>query len=260
MKKIRIAIIDDNKRIVELLIDIIKEEKDMEIVGTAFSGVEALSVIKENKPEIVLLDLIMPKLDGLGVIEKIQNQEYFPEFIILTALGQEHILEHTLYLGAKYYIKKPFNNEEVITKIRKINGQVPLPLINKNNEIKEKRTYICFDLELRVTDIIHKMGIPAHIKGYYYLRDAIMMSIGDKTLLNSVTKLLYPEVSKIYHTTPIKVESAIRHAIIIAWNNKNKNSLNELLGYNLNNKKKPTNLEFITLLVNKFRSEDKLRA
>ncbi len=212
------AIADDNEKMVQLLGDIVKSDRELNVVGTAKDGVEACELIREKEPDVVLLDIVMPKLDGLGVLTKINNDRSLkkhPAFIIISAIGQEKITEDAFNLGVDYYIMKPFDN-----------------------------------------DIIHEIGVPAHIKGYQYLREAIMMSVNDIEMLNSITKILYPTIAKQFQTTPSRVERAIRHAIEVAWSRGKMDTIDDLFGYTINNGKgKPTNSEFIALIADKIRLE-----
>ncbi len=266
MSKINVAIVDDNERMVNLLEDILKADADIEVVGKAENGIDALDMIKEKKPDVVLLDLIMPKLDGLGVMEKIRKDadiKKSPSFIIITAIGQEGVTESAFELGANYYIMKPFDNSVVLSRIKAMKVDYHSRLIDnhKVSTYENKSVYMERNLESDVTNIIHEIGVPAHIKGYQYLRDAIMMSVNDAEMLNSITKLLYPSIAKRHKTTPSRVERAIRHAIEVAWSRGKMEMIDELFGYTVSNGKgKPTNSEFVALIADKIRLEYKLRA
>lgn len=266
MGKISVVIVDDNERMVSLLTDIVKEDNDIEVVGTADNGMDALTVINEKKPDVVLLDLIMPKLDGLGVMERIKkNSEYkkTPAFIVITAIGQEGVTENAFALGADYYILKPFDNQMVLSRIKRVKGDMFNKITThvKGNVFENAANYMERNLESDVTNIIHEIGVPAHIKGYQYLRDAIMMSVNDTEMLNSITKLLYPSIAKRHKTTPSRVERAIRHAIEVAWSRGKMDTIDELFGYTVSNGKgKPTNSEFVALIADKIRLEYKMRA
>ncbi|NLL01398.1 MAG: sporulation transcription factor Spo0A [Clostridiales bacterium] len=265
MGKISVAIVDDNERMVNILEDILKEDADIEVVGKSENGMDALDMIKETKPDVVLLDLIMPKLDGLGVMEKIKRDSEFkknPSFIVITAIGQEGVTESAFELGANYYIMKPFDSNVVLSRIKQIKGDYHNKLTNNHrvSAYENKSTYMERNLETDVTNIIHEIGVPAHIKGYQYLRDAIMMSVNDVEMLNSITKLLYPSIAKRHKTTPSRVERAIRHAIEVAWSRGKMDTIDELFGYTVSNGKgKPTNSEFVALIADKIRLEYKFR-
>lgn len=266
MSKLNVAIADDNERMLQLLDDILNTDSEIQVVGKAKNGEEAISLIKEKEPDVMLIDIIMPKLDGLTVMEKVNQDtslKKHPAFIVITAVGQEGITEDAFNLGANYYIMKPFDNNTLLNRVKYVkNNSGRHPVANKkmkqNDEIK--RADMEVSLEADVTNIIHEIGVPAHIKGYQYLRDAIMMSINDMEMLNSITKILYPTIAKKYQTTSSRVERAIRHAIEVAWNRGKMDTIDELFGYTVNNGKgKPTNSEFIALIADKIRLEYKMR-
>ena len=262
MGEIAVAIADDNERILDLLGEMIENNKEMKLVGKANNGEDMYHLIKEKEPDVVLLDLIMPKLDGLSVMEKINADDQItkrPEFIIVTAVGQERITEDAFRKGASYYVMKPFHNDMILSRIKdagkgeRRNSSEAIP----GSTVQKKPEY---NLETRVTDMIHEIGIPAHIKGYHYLRDAIIMAVEDMDVLNAVTKVLYPTVAKKHKTTSSRVERAIRHAIEVAWSRGKLDTLDELFGYTVSNGKgKPTNSEFIALIADTIRLEYKKR-
>ena len=225
MNHLSVAIADDNQKILDLLEKVIGTDQELDLVGKAKNGEEMCRIIKEKNPDVVLLDLIMPKMDGLTVMDQINQDKSVskrPYFIVITAVGQEKITEDAFNKGANYYIMKPFN------------------------------------LENRVTNMLHEIGIPAHIKGYHYLRDAIMMAVEDMDVLNAITKILYPTVAKKYQTTSSRVERAIRHAIEVAWSRGKLDTLDELFGYTVSTGKgKPTNSEFIALIADTIQLEYK---
>ena len=262
MGVLNVAIADDNERMVEILDSIVKKDSDIRIVGKANNGEDVYHMIKDKEPDVVLLDLIMPKLDGLSVMERINQDQTIkkhPKFIVISAIGQEGITEDAFNLGAHYYIMKPFDNEMVLNRVRAIKNctEVGKQRINPNH--CENRGEL-ENLENDVTDMIHEVGVPAHIKGYQYLRDAIMMVIMEPEMLNSITKILYPTIAKRNQTTPSRVERAIRHAIEVAWSRGNMDIINSLFSYTVSTGKgKPTNSEFIALIADKIRLQNKLR-
>lgn len=263
MAVLNVAIADDNERMVEILDSIVKNDDELRIVGKANNGEDVYHMIKEKEPDVVLLDLIMPKLDGLSVMEKInqdQSIKKHPKFIVISAIGQEGITEDAFNLGAHYYIMKPFDNEMVLNRVKAIKNYMYTESRKSlgNNLYNEKRTIE--NLENDVTDMIHEVGVPAHIKGYQYLRDAIMMVIEEPEMLNSITKILYPTIAKRNQTTPSRVERAIRHAIEVAWSRGNMEIINSLFSYTVSTGKgKPTNSEFIALIADKIRLQNKMR-
>ena len=261
MGSTKVVIADDNERIIDLLEDILSEDKDVEIVGIADNGIDAVEIIRDRKPDVVLIYLIMPKLDGLGVMEKINRDNTMnntPSFIIVKSIGQEVITEQAFELGASYYIIKPFDNRAILSRVKHANKEISCKLIDSSYRVtayENKEDYINRNLETDVTNIIHEIGVPAHIKGYQYLRDAIMMSVTDSEMLNSITKILYPSIAK-HKTTASRVERAIRHAIEVAWSRGKMD--NWRTWYTVNNGKgKPTNSEFVALIADKIRLEYK---
>lgn len=262
MEQLNVAIADDNERMLELLGEIIDGDKDLNLVGKANNGEDMYQIIKEEEPDVVLLDLIMPKMDGLSVMELVgadRTMKKHPNFIVVTAIGQERITEDAFNKGASYYILKPFNNDTILQRIKNTNHVVRNDY--SMGETKHKSIEVSQEsLESQVTDMIHEIGIPAHIKGYHYLRDAILMAIDDMDVLNAITKVLYPTVAKKHQTTSSRVERAIRHAIEVAWSRGKLDTLDQLFGYTVSNGKgKPTNSEFIALVADTIRLKSKHR-
>ena len=255
-KKMRILIADDNKDFCDCLSNYINMQDDMEIISIAHDGNEAVTKIITDKPDVALIDGIMPKLDGIGVMEQLyaQGKTESTMCIMLTAITGEAITQKAFALGVKYYIAKPFDMEMLVTRIR----QLKEPVVKKGS----LNTGVCFarqnevNLEARVTNILHEIGVPAHIRGYHYMREAIILSIADMDVLNYITKELYPAIAKKCNTTPSRVERAIRHALEVAWNRGQVEVLDSLFGYTISNSKgKPTNSEFIALIADKLRLE-----
>ncbi len=264
-EKITVLIADDNEDFSKTLATYLKNESDMEIVGTAKDGVEAVEKINELLPDVVILDVIMPHLDGLGVLERINNSKIkkIPISIMLSAVGQDKVTQKCIALGADYYVVKPFDIELLIKRIREIKNYKPIP----NNSFVSKdvsRQYIEINnknkgtenLEASVTNIIHEVGVPAHIKGYQYLREAIMLVVNDIDVINQITKSLYPQIAQKFETTPSRVERAIRHAIEVAWGRGEPAVMENIFGYTVSAiKGKPTNSEFIAMIADKLRLE-----
>lgn len=274
VEKLNIAVADDNDAVLSMIGSVIENEENMVLVGKARNGEETLEMIREKMPDVVLLDMIMPKIDGLGVMERIRKDEEIkkqPSFIVISAIGHENMTESAFNLGADYYLMKPFDNQALLKRLNSIfylmnNSEIKkLDIgianskdVNKNTSQKHfvANQEVTGNMDADVTHIIHEIGIPAHIKGYQYLRDAIIMAINDGDVINSITKVLYPEIAKKYKTTSSRVERAIRHAIEVAWNRGNTDTLNGLFGYTISNGKgKPTNSEFIALISDKLRLE-----
>ena len=264
MEKLNVAIADDNEETLKVLKDMLSKEEDLNLVGAANNGEEVYRLIKEKKPDVVLLDLVMPKMDAISVMERISEDKDVktpPDFIVLSAIGQESVMEIAMNFGAKYYMMKPFDKKTVVNRIRNIKN--PQSILKKNHTYTagNKEKDMERNLETEVTDIIHEIGVPAHIKGYQYLRDAIIMSVNDMEMLGSITKILYPTIAKKHQTTPSRVERAIRHAIEVAWSRGKMDTIDALFGYTINNGKgKPTNSEFVALIADKIRLEHKNRS
>ncbi|MDP4128328.1 MAG: sporulation transcription factor Spo0A [Bacillota bacterium] len=274
-RPIRVLLADDNREFVEIVKEFIERQEDMSLVGVAYNGNEALDLIFREEPNVVLLDIIMPHLDGLGVLEKLQNAVQRPKIIVLTAFGQESMTQRAVSLGASYYILKPFELETLGKRIRQLQdnfadslGTTPTPMSNSVSDVKSiSSSHVANsqisngiippttkNLEVEVTRMIHQMGVPAHVKGYQYLRDAIVSVVLNITLLGAVTKELYPMIASKYQTTPSRVERAIRHAIELAWDRGNIDFMNRFFGYTINvDRGKPTNSEFIAMVADKLR-------
>ncbi|WP_425061373.1 sporulation transcription factor Spo0A [Sporomusa carbonis] len=251
---IKVAIADDNKEFSEILQECLNREPDIELVGVAFNGEQILSIIEEKSPDVIILDIIMPHLDGIGVLEHINaSNAKRPKIIMLTAFGQENITQRVVELGADYYVLKPFNMDALINRIRLLAGTLTTTRPVAAATVQAVKTR---PMDVEVTNIIREIGIPAHIKGYQYLRDAIMMIVAEVELLGAVTKVLYPMIAEKYSTTPSRVERAIRHAIEVAWNRGNIEMINKLFGYTIKlDKGKPTNSEFMAMIADKLRME-----
>jgi two-component system response regulator (stage 0 sporulation protein A) len=248
---IKVAIADDNRDFADIMQECLSQQSDINLVGVAYNGEEVLTIIDEKKPDVVILDIIMPHLDGIGVLERISTMGgRRPKVIMLTALGQENITQRVVELGADYYILKPFNMDVLVSRVRQLANNITTQRPAATQSIKAR------PLDVEVTNIIREIGIPAHIKGYQYLRDAIMMIINEIELLGAVTKVLYPMIAEKYSTTPSRVERAIRHAIEVAWSRGNMDMINRLFGYTVKLEKgKPTNSEFMAMIADKLRME-----
>lgn len=251
--KISVLLADDNKDFCDILKNYLDKQSNIEVIDVAFDGLQAYEKIITLKPDVVLLDEVMPHLDGIGVLEKLQNIKDIKSMcIMLTAVTQEQVTQKAFSLGAKYYIAKPFDMELLVSRIR----QLKETRLSNTNDNKIGINCTEIDLETRVTNILHEIGVPAHIRGYHYMREAIIMAIGDIDVLNYITKELYPSIAKKCNTTPSRVERAIRHAIEVAWSRGRIDAIDNLFGYTINNHKgKPTNSEFIALIADRLRLE-----
>lgn len=256
---IRVLIADDNEDFCTMLNDYFSEQSDLEVVGIANNGVEAIEQVVSLQPDVIILDIIMPHLDGLGVLEKIKGMDLTPDpkVVILTAFGQERVTKEALELGADYYVLKPFNMEVLVDRIRQLNSS----RVNISRVIRASAPPVKRDLEDVITGVLLEVGVPAHIKGYMFLKEAITLVINDMDIINSVTKCLYPAIAERFDTTPSRVERAIRHAIESAWNGRNNiQAVNKFFRYSIRNDKgKPTNSEFIALIADNIRISQKER-
>lgn len=258
-KPIKVLIADDNKDFVDILHDYLEKQDDFTVVGTAYNGLETLDLISLKLPDVVVLDIIMPHLDGIGVLEKLAQTEELvsrPKIVMLTAFGQENMTQRAVELGADYFILKPFDLDTLANRIRQLVSGAPSakPAASAGSNAYQPAHVRARSLDMDVTNIIHQMGVPAHIKGYQYLRDAILLVVNEVNLLGAVTKELYPTIAQKYQTTPSRVERAIRHAIELAWDRGNVDMMNKFFGYTINLQRgKPTNSEFIAMVADKLR-------
>ena len=254
---ISVLIADDNTDLAKELSDYIGAEADMKIAAVAENGKEAYELILETSPDVVLLDMVMPELDGIGVLKKLQSTSLSkkPVVIVHSISTLVRTVETALNLGADYYLLKPQSPERICDTIREFAG-MSYPQKASVPEIKsENKTY---DLETIVTEFIHELGVPAHIKGYQYIRSAIMIVVENMDLLNFITKQLYPDIAKAYNTTASRVERAIRHSIEVAWSRGKPETMNEIFGYTIHTGKgKPTNSEFIAMVADRIRLQIK---
>ena len=265
-EKITVLIADDNQDFSRTLATYLTNQEDMEIIGIAKDGLEAIEFIKEKSPDVAILDVIMPHLDGLGVLERVHNSSNLdkkPICIMLSAVGQDKITQKAISLGAEYYVVKPFDIELLIQRIREIKNFRPNGARNFIYQEPRKTPYVNINtdntedhLEALVTNVIHGVGVPAHIKGYQYLREAIMLVVNDIDVINQITKSLYPQIAQKFGTTPSRVERAIRHAIEVAWGRGEVDVMENIFGYTVSAAKgKPTNSEFIAMIADKLRLE-----
>ncbi len=252
MNKIQVFAADDNIEFCESIQELIHSQPNMEIVGAAYNGEEAYDKICALQPDVILLDNCMPYMDGLDVVKKIQeNREQFqklPVIMMLTALNKEKAMQTAMRLGVDYYMVKPIDFHILIERINQFAGEEQ-PVFQTTAPAP-----VAEDMETRVTKIMHEIAIPAHIKGYQYLREAILEVIDDVDLLNAITKQLYPSVAKKFGTTHSRVERAIRHAIEVAWDRGDPDVLSSYFGYTIHtNRGKPTNSEFIAMISDQIR-------
>ena len=270
-KNIKVLVADNSEFAKNDLKDFLQNNDKIQFAGVVDNGRDAYRTIIDEAPDIVLIDVILPVMDGFTVIEKINVNKSIkkkPLFIIISSMGNQSMVEYACKLGVIYYIMKPYNLDSMLHRIL----QAAMLHMRSEWDVKKKErtygmqeygmsNYMETTLENDVTDIIREIGIPAHIKGYQYIREAIMLTVNDMNLLNYITKLLYPTIAKKYKTTSSSVERAIRHAIEVAWNKGQIDVLEEMFGYTISaGKGKPTNSEFIALIADKLRLEYRMNA
>ena len=264
-EKISVIIVDDNEKVIENIDSALSKDTAIQIIGKAKNGQEAYELIRKSTPDVVILDLIMPKMDGLSLMNKVNDDGAMikmPFFIITSAISNENVIQDAFGYGAGYYLLKPFETNMIADRVKGVksyNKRIPetKKIIGAG---EDRKHFMERNIENDVTSIIHDVGVPAHIKGYQYLREAIIMSVNDNEMLNSITKILYPSIAKKFQTTSSRVERAIRHAIEVAWNRGRMDTIDELFGYTINAEKgKPTNSEFIAMIADKIRLEYKCR-
>lgn len=249
MKK-RIMIVDDNKAMIEMLKEYFSENEKIEVIETAFDGEEAWDKIQAQHENIdaVLLDLIMPKKDGLYVLEKINEKNLKINVIVVTSYNEQETIRNISEYGVKYFILKPFDLKELEKRIIDITSEK-----RKDNKILNLHNN---NVQILITKILHQLGIPSHIKGYQYIRDAINLVYDNPSLIGGITKELYPEIGSKYDTSVTRVERAIRHAIEVSWNRGDWDLMEEIFGHSVDiDKAKPTNSEFIVTIADKLRLE-----
>ena len=249
-KKTRVILADANEEFRELLRGSIEKTGEFEVVGTAGDGMSALKLVTEKKPQLLITDLLLPELDGFGLLDRLASTDDRPSTLIVSALYRDSIVAQAMERGVSFFMPKPCETESLLERMRQAIGMEALA------EESEAQA-----LERQVTSVIHEVGVPAHIKGYQYVREAIIIAVQDMDVINAVTKVLYPEVAKRYATTPSRVERAVRHAIEVAWERGDLDTLQRYFGYTVNSSKgKPTNSEFIAMIADRIRLQRKVRA
>ena len=216
-----------------------------QVVGTANDGEQAIRLIQERRPEVLVLDLMLSKQDGISVLKSLASMDRRPVTLATSAFLTEYVSGAAASLGVRYLMLKPCDMTALVERLEEIRGGESL-------RVPDRRRADKHSIETMVTGIIHEIGVPAHIKGYQYLREAIIIAVNDMDVINAITKVLYPQVAKTFQTTPSRVERAIRHAIEVAWDRGDLDTLQRFFGYTVSNTKgKPTNSEFIALIADK---------
>ena len=243
-----VLLADANEEFRGLLRNAIERSGEFTVVGSAGDGMEAVRLIGQYRPELVVMDVVLPGLDGLGVLKQLKDRGDAAKVIMLSAFCGDRVVAEAMELGASYFLPKPFETEALLDRMHSAFGQPAAPESGSGT------------LKNMVTSIIHEIGVPAHIKGYQYLREAIIIAVDDMDVINAVTKVLYPEVAKRFATTPSRVERAIRHAIEVAWDRGDLETLQKYFGYTVSNAKgKPTNSEFSAMIADRLVLEQKSR-
>lgn len=248
-KKVKVLLADDSTEFSHSCSKVLKG-CGFEVILSAKDGISVLTDIDKYKPDVVLMDTFMPNVDALGVMDSLKAKgKQLPVIMVMSGYDNPRLEKEVLEGGASYYLIKPFDFEILAERIAKLTSNNPdLTVIHSFNNNRNS------DLELMITEIIHQIGVPAHIKGYHYIREAIMLAVNNADIINSVTKQLYPAIAKKYQTTSSRVERAIRHAIEVAWDRGDIDVLNSYFGYTIHNERgKPTNSEFIAMIADKLR-------
>ncbi|MBS5679268.1 MAG: sporulation transcription factor Spo0A [Clostridiales bacterium] len=258
MDTVRVVVADDNVQLRDMIVEYLQAQNGIEIVGAASDGVEALRLVTEFEPDVLVCDLIMPQMDGYGVLERLQAMKLAkqPGVIALTALGRDDFISRAVNLGVNYYMVKPFDFMMLAQRVYEAAGESLRAESVGAKMIYEQAPVSAETLEERIANLFLTVGIPAHIKGYQYLREAVRMVIEKPEMMSRITKELYPGIARKFGTTSSKVERAIRHAIEVAWNRGRIDALDEAFGKNVCSlADKPTNGEFIALVADRLSVE-----
>ena len=246
--EVRVILADASEEFRILLKDSIEETGEFQVVGSTGDGEQLVQMVSELKPQLVIMDVVLPGLDGFGVLSRLQAmKDHMPQTIVTSSFCNDRVVQQATDLGVYFFLPKPVSDSSLLEHMRR--AVYPQ---------EEREGLHAPALEGLVTGIIHEIGVPAHIKGYQYLREAIMIAVNDMDVINAVTKVLYPEVAKRFATTPSRVERAIRHAIEVAWDRGDLETLQKYFGYTVNSAKgKPTNSEFIALIADRLQLQMK---
>lgn len=250
MKEIKILMIDDNKNLVEMIREYFKEHETIHLVDVAYDGKEGFDKIKNNKDayDVILLDLIMPNKDGMYVLEEMKKHDIHKNVIVETSYNASETIRQVSEYGVNYFLLKPFDLKDLEKRI--MNFCTDKSLESKNIDFYHN------NLQISITKILHELGIPSHIKGYQYIREAVFMIYENPDIIGGITKELYPTLAKKFNTTASRVERAIRHAVEVSWNRGSMQLMEEIFGYSVDiDKAKPTNSEFIVTIADKLRLE-----
>lgn len=249
-KKINVLMIDDNEYIVNKVKQYFSKHKVIDLVLTAVNGKDGMDLIinEKDKYDLILMDLIMPEIDGIAILEKMKEKNIQKHVIILTSYKKEYTVKAVSEYNIDYYMLKPFNLESLEKRI--------LEIMNvKERKVSDKE----MDLRIKISDMLHTLGVPSHIRGYQYIRDGIVMMYEEPDMLKGITKEIYPELALKYNTTTSRVERAIRHAIEVSWSRGDYQLMDKYFGNSIDyDKSKPTNAEFIITLTDRLRLDNKV--
>lgn len=266
MEQIKIMIADDSLEVKENLRKEIARHNNLELIGMCSDGIQCIKQIRLKKPDVLLLDLIMPNMDGLDVLNELSKENIKIDHIVCTSPILNDITMNELQkYQVDYFLLKPFDNRQLIDKVIQLFSMSGSTVLSakeeKSGEELQNEQLQRLQLEREITSILHEIGIPAHIKGYMYLRTAILETYLNVEFLGQITKVLYPEIARRYMTTSSRVERAIRHAIEVAWNRGNIDAIDEIFAYTISaSKAKPTNSEFIAMIADKLRLEHRIKS
>ena len=246
--RITVVLADANEEFRTALQQTLENAEGFDVVGSAADGLAAAQLVQEKRPQLLVMDLLLPGLDGFGVLEQLEKAKVQVKSLIVSALYRDQIVAQAMSRGVSFFMPKPCETASLLEQMRRA--------MNEGEESESESQ----SLEREVTAVIHEVGVPAHIKGYQFLRDAILLTMNEPEDINAVTKRLYPEIAKKNGTTASRVERAIRHAIEVAWDRGDVDTLNSYFGYTIHNLRgKPTNSEFIAMIADKMRLDKRQR-
>lgn len=244
--RMKVLIADSSEEFCENLANVLRKNERFEILGTVTDGAAAADLLTRQRPDVLVMDMMLQKLDGMSLLKLAAAQERRPVILVMSGFVTDYVAAMTASLGANYFMLKPCDFRAVADRICEIRDTETVRRPQSSAAKAEP------NIEAMITNIIHEIGVPAHIKGYQYLREAITIAVNDMDVINAITKVLYPQVAKTFSTTPSRVERAIRHAIEVAWDRGDLDTLQRFFGYTVSNTKgKPTNSEFIALIADR---------
>lgn len=259
----KIIIADDNKELLQMISEFLKLQANIDVVKTFASGKELLNHLETESCDVLILDIFMPEIDGVNILTELKNNTLYnkpKKIVMLTAFNNEQMITKVSALGADYFIAKPVDLNNLGKTVQSLLKEASSNLFGVSYNLKaQKNNSDEKTLDTEITELLHEIGVPAHIKGYMYLRESITMVYNDVEILGGITKILYPTVARKFKTTSSRVERAIRHSIEVAWNRGNVDAISQIFAYTISyNKSKPTNSEFIAMIADKLRLAHKV--